>query len=356
MKKIVLTGGGTAGHVTPNIALMSKLKNNGYDIHYIGRKEKNNFIIEKELVVKQNIPYYGISSGKLRRYFSIENAKDALRVIKGTADALIILRKIKPDIVFSKGGFVTAPVIFASKLLSIPVIIHESDLTPGLANKLSMKNAEVILTSFDETIKYLPKDKGFVTGPPIRAELFNGDIDKAKSLTNFKENKPVLLVIGGSTGAKKINETILDSLDKITLKYNVIHLVGKGNLSDIKNSSYYQTEYLNAELTHCLIYADIVISRAGSNSIFELLSLNKPNILIPLPKGASRGDQIDNAKSFEKKGYSIVLNEENITKDILLSTIDNLYANKESYIKTMKDSNFKNGTNEIINQIIKYTK
>ncbi len=356
MKKIVLTGGGTAGHVTPNLALIDSLKENDYEIFYIGRKEKNNHIIEKELCELEGIKYYGISSGKLRRYISVENAKDSIRVLKGISDAVSILRKIKPDIVFSKGGFVTAPVIFASKLLKIPVIIHESDLTPGLANKLSIPNAKIVLTSFEETLNFLPNGKGLVSGPPIRRELLNGDVNKAKVLCNFKNKKPVLLIIGGSSGSKKINQAILNSLIQITNSFNVIHIVGKGNLTDIKNDNYFQIEYLKEELKDCLMYADIVISRAGSNSIFELLSLNKPNILIPLSKSASRGDQIDNAKVFANKGYSLVIDEDTMNDKILLDSISELYNNKNIYINNMKDSNFSNGIDEVIKQIIKYTK
>ncbi len=356
MKKIVLTGGGTAGHVTPNISLVEKLKSNNYDIYYIGRKEKDKEIIEKRLIEAINIPYYGISSGKLRRYFSVENAKDIVRVIKGVSDALFVLKKIKPDVVFSKGGFVTAPVIFASKLLKIPVVIHESDLTPGLANKLSMNHSEVILTSFEETIKYLPTGKGIVTGPPIREDILKGDADKAKKLCNFKDDKKVILIIGGSTGAKKINETIVASINELTEKYNVIHIVGKGNLTDTKNDSYYQVQYLHDELKDCFQYADIVISRAGSNAIFELLSLNKPNILIPLSKESSRGDQILNAEVFEKNGYSKVLQENELNKESLLNNVKDLLNNKETYIDAMKKSNFKNGSDKVIEQIIKYTK
>ncbi len=356
MKKIVLTGGGTAGHVTPNLALVDSLKKNDYSIYYIGRKEKDKPIIEKKLVENLDIKYYGISSGKLRRYFSIENAKDAFKVLKGTMDAFLVLKKIKPDIVFSKGGFVTAPVIFASKILKIPVIIHESDLTPGLANKLSMGNASAILTSFEETIKYLPNKEGIVTGPPIREELFTGSKEKGKIVCNFKNNKPVLFVVGGSTGAEKINNQIVESLNDITSKFNVIHIVGKGNLKNIKNDNYFEVEYLYDDLKHCLAYTDFVISRAGSNAIFELLALKKPNILIPLPAKSSRGDQIQNAKVFASKGYSLVLDEENLNNNTLISALDELYTNKEEYINKMYASNFKNGIDPIISQILKFTK
>lgn len=356
MKKIVLTGGGTAGHVTPNLALVDKLKDLDYDITYIGRKDKKKFIIEKELCENQNIKYYGISSGKLRRYLSFENAKDSVKVLKGTADALVLLKKINPDIVFSKGGFVTAPVIFASKMLKIPVIIHESDLSPGLANKMSIPSAKIVLTSFEETIAYLPKDKGIVTGPPIREELLNGSFDKGKKLCNFTYNKPVILVIGGSSGAKNINEAIVNNLETLTNKYNIIHICGKGNLTSVENDSYREIEYIKDSLKDVLAYSDIVISRAGSNSIFELLSLNKPNILIPLPKEVSRGDQIENAKVFEEKGYSVVLEEKSLNRDTLLLSIDNLYKYKNEYIQTMKNSGFTNGVDKIIEEIVKYTK
>ncbi len=356
MKKIVLTGGGTAGHVTPNLALIDSLKKNNYDIYYIGRKEKSTPIIEKELCEHENIKYYGISSGKLRRYLSIENAKDSFRVVKGISDSLKILRKIKPDIIFSKGGFVTAPVIFSAKLLNIPVIIHESDLTPGLANKLSIPNAKIVLTSFEETLNYLPKNKGIISGPPIRKDLINGNIEKAKSLCNFKTIKPVLLIVGGSSGAKKINKAVVNALNILTKDFNIIHIVGKGNLTTVENESYFQVEYLKDELKDCFAFADIVISRAGSNSIFELLSLNKPNILIPLSKSASRGDQIDNAKVFKNNGYSVVIDEDSMTSEILVNSVNNLYKNKDIYIKNMRNSGFTNGIDIIIEQIIKYTK
>lgn len=356
MKKIVLTGGGTAGHVTPNLALIDKLTENGYEITYIGRKEKDTPIIEKELVENENIKYYGISSGKLRRYFSVENAKDTVKVAKGVSDSLVLLKKLKPDIIFSKGGFVTAPVILAGRMLKIPVVIHESDLTPGLANKISIPSAKVVLTSFDETLKYLPKGKGLVTGPPIRNEILEGSYQKGKTLCNFPNNKPVVLIIGGSTGSKKINDIIVNSIDKLTNKYNVIHICGRGNLNEVKNDSYFVTEYLKDDLKDVLQYADLVISRAGSNSIFEFLSLNKPNILIPLSKDASRGDQIQNAKVFSEKGYSLVLDEDVLTEDDLLKSLDELYLSKDKYIENMKNSGFKNGVDDIIEQIIKYTK
>ncbi len=358
MKKIVLTGGGTGGHVTPNIALIEDLKKEGYEIFYIGRKKSKNskVPIEQELIENAKIPYYGISSGKLRRYLSKENLTDSFKVIKGVGDALSILKKIKPNIVFSKGGFVTAPVIIAAKLLRIPVVIHESDYTPGLANKISIPIAKCVCTSFEQTLTYLPKNKGIITGPPIRKELFLGNYNKGASIVNFNNNKPTILIMGGSTGANSINKTVISSLDTLLPSYNIIHICGAGNKTLTKKSGYKQFEYVKDELPHLLAYASLIVSRAGSNSIFELLALKKPNILIPLSSKVSRGDQILNSNEFEKKGYSIVLDEDNITEQIFVNTINKLNKNKDKYVNAMTNSGFTNGINSIIIQINKYAK
>ncbi|MFV0502754.1 MAG: undecaprenyldiphospho-muramoylpentapeptide beta-N-acetylglucosaminyltransferase [Lachnospirales bacterium] len=347
MKKIILTGGGTAGHVTPNIALIPELKKE-YQVIYIGRCGEN--IIEQQLIEKIGIPYFSITSGKLRRYLSIENIKDVFKVLKGFFESIILLKKLKPDIVFSKGGFVTVPVILASKILKIPVVIHESDLTVGLANKISIPIAKEVCTSFKETSEFI-KGKGIATGTPIRDELFQG---KNISSQLFCDVKPVVLVIGGSLGAKVINEFIYNNLDKILVNYNIIHICGKNNYKDIKRNGYFLVEYVIDELSDYLATADIIISRAGSNSIFELLALKKPNILIPLGRNASRGDQILNAENFSKKGFSIVTYEDDINE--LYENIRTLDENKEKYIKKMDEYDFNNGIDSIIKVIKKYTK
>ena len=217
MKTIVLTGGGTAGHVTPNIALIPFLKKEGWSIQYIGSKTG----IEKDLITKENIPYHGISSGKLRRYVSLENLKDPFKVVKGLFDAYSLLRKIKPNLVFSKGGYVTVPVVLAAKLLGIPVIIHESDITPGLANKIASKGAKEICVNFPETLQYVGS-KGVLTGTPIREELFKGDANKGRSLCKFTNHKPVLLMMGGSLGSVKINTCLREALDTLILCIYVV--------------------------------------------------------------------------------------------------------------------------------------
>ncbi len=337
MKKIVLTGGGTAGHVTPNIALIPELKKRGYDIHYIGSKSG----IEKTLIEECGIKYYGISSGKLRRYLDIKNFTDPFKVIKGIFEAASLMRKIKPDIVFSKGGFVTVPVILAASRKKIPCILHESDMSPGLANRICIPHAVKVCTNFPEAAKGIGENKAIVTGTPIRSELFAGNSIAGLDFCGFTANKPVILVVGGSLGAVAVNEAVRAALPKLLEKYQVVHLCGAGKLDESLNGleGYVQFEYIKEELSNLMAAASLVISRAGANAICELLALRKPNILIPLPASASRGDQILNAASFEKQGYSIVLDEEKMTSDILADTVDKLYNDREIYINNMNNNN-----------------
>ena len=351
MKKIVMTGGGTAGHVTPNIALMPALKENGFEISYIGSYDG----IEKRLIEALNIPYYGISSGKLRRYFDLKNFSDPFKVVKGYCQAVHLLKKIHPDVVFSKGGFVSVPVVLAAKHCKIPAIIHESDITPGLANKLAIPSATKVCCNFPETMKYLPSEKAVLTGSPIRQELLNGDASKAFSMCNFKDTeKPVILIIGGSSGSKVINTALRDLLPELLKRYNIIHLCGKGNLDpSLSNTDgYAQFEYANKELADLFALSDLVISRAGANAICELLALRKPNILIPLSAAASRGDQILNANSFRSSGYSYVLEEENVSNTALLEAIEHVFKNRDSYIEAMKKNNGKDSIEAIVELII----
>lgn len=336
-KKIVMTGGGTAGHVTPNIAMMPALKEAGYEITYIGSYNG----MERELIEAQKIPYIGISSGKLRRYFDWKNFTDPFKVLKGYGQAVSTLKKLKPDVVFSKGGFVSVPVVLAAKHCHIPAIIHESDITPGLANRIAIRGAKKVCCNFPETMKYLPEDKAVLTGSPIRRELFSGDPEAARKLCRFPDhNKPILLIIGGSSGSKAINEAVRKILPELLEEFYIIHLCGKGNLDNQLNGliGYAQFEYASTELTDMFALADMAVSRAGANSICELLALRKPNILIPLSAAASRGDQILNAKSFAKQGFSYVLEEENVTDQSLLTAIHEVYQNRDKYKNAMSES------------------
>jgi UDP-N-acetylglucosamine--N-acetylmuramyl-(pentapeptide) pyrophosphoryl-undecaprenol N-acetylglucosamine transferase len=349
VKKIVLTGGGSAGHVTPNIAIIPKLKEAGWEVEYIG-SEKG---IERQIIEDFGIPYYAISSGKLRRYFDMENFKDPFKVIKGMIEAFFLLKKIKPNLVFSKGGFVSVPVILGSWLNRIPIVIHESDMSPGLANKISIPFATKVCVTFNETREHFTSDKAVHTGTPIREEILKGKAEKGLSLCGFTKEKPVLLIIGGSLGSEKINQVVRADLNRLLDRFQIVHLCGKGHVKDkFKHyKGYKQFEYVNKELPDVFAMADVVVSRAGSNSIFELLALKKPNLLIPLSKQASRGDQILNARSFEKMGYSKVLQEENLTEGSLLEGIFQVYEHRQKYITKMNQSPLQNSVSQIVELI-----
>lgn len=353
MKKIVLTGGGTAGHVTPNIAIIPTLKEMGYDISYIGTYNG----IEKKLIEEIGIPYYGISSGKLRRYFDLKNFTDPFRILKGYFQAKKLIKKLKPDVVFSKGGFVTVPVVFAASKKKIPVVIHESDMSPGLANKLALPKATKICCNFPET-KKLFEGKATVTGTPIRQELFNGDKEKAKKFCGFEDDKPTILIVGGSTGSVAVNNAIWSVLDELLSTYNVIHICGKDKMNTkyAGKKGYAQFEYVKSELPDLFALADIVISRAGANAICELLALKKPNILIPLSLKASRGDQILNAESFQKSGYSYVIDEEKLDDKTLLKALEDIEQHKEAYLKAMEQSKVSDSITTITTIIDSLTK
>lgn len=349
MKHIVLTGGGTAGHVTPNIAMIPALREAGYKISYIGSYDG----IEKKLIEELDIPYYGISSGKLRRYFDVKNFTDPFRVLKGFHEAKKLLKQLKPDIIFSKGGFVTVPVVIAAKKCKIPAIIHESDMTPGLANKLCIPSAVKVCCNFPETVKSLPAEKAVLTGTPIRKELLSGDKEAGRRFCGFSSDKPVLMVIGGSLGAASVNEHIRSILPELLKEFQVVHLCGKGKTDETLTGTegYVQYEYIKNELADLFALSDIVISRAGANAICEISALHKPNLLIPLSANASRGDQILNARSFERQGFSMVLEEEEITDKKLLDSIRNLYSNRHSYEKAMDEGKQMDSIHHILSLI-----
>ncbi len=344
--KIIMTGGGTAGHVTPNLALCPKLKKEGFEIKYIGSVNG----IEKNIIEKNNIPYFGISSGKLRRYFDLKNFSDPFKVLKGVFQAMSILSKEKPDVVFSKGGFVAVPVVIAAHLKGIPIVAHESDMTPGLANKLSAPFCNKLCVTFRESLKYIKNNKGILTGSPIREEILKGNLSEGLKICNFTHNKKILFIMGGSTGSKIINDTIRNNINELLKEFNIIHVCGKNNMDDKYNNlkGYAQFEYVNEELPHLMAAADYIVSRAGANSIFEFLSLKKPTLLIPLSKQVSRGDQILNARSFEKEGYALVLEEEDITNKIFMEKLHELKEKEKQLIDNMENSNMKNGVDNII--------
>ncbi|MEK3953500.1 UDP-N-acetylglucosamine-N-acetylmuramylpentapeptide N-acetylglucosamine transferase [Psychrobacillus psychrotolerans] len=353
---IVLTGGGTAGHVSLNEAIIPELIKKKYDIHYIGSYNG----IEKTIIGDKfpNIPYHPISNGKLRRYFSIKNFSDPFKVLYGTMQAITVLKKVKPSVVFSKGGFVSVPVVLAAKLSNIPVVIHESDLTPGLANKIASSFAEHIFTVFEETIKHLPANKASSIGAILRPDLFHGDEKIAEQLTGFDASKETIIVMGGSQGSAKINEVIKQNIEQLTKRFQVIHLCGKGNKDEllVGKPNYIAFEYVTNELPHLMKISNYVISRAGSNSIFEFLELKKPMLLIPLSVHASRGDQVLNAKYFEKKGFASILEEEDLTATTFMDSFNRLVDEKEEMIDRMFEVNASKTPEQFVDLLLTYQK
>lgn len=347
--KIVLTGGGTTGHVAVNLALIPILKKDNWEIHYIGSKNG----IEKDLIENiDGVKYHSISTGKLRRQFSFRNITDIFRVLWGSIQSVFKIAKIRPNVAFSKGGFVSVPVLFGAWVNRVPAISHESDLTPGLANKLVQPFVKTIFTTFPETEKYIKSGKGKFLGPVIRQDLKDGNKEKGKRLLGITNDKPIILVMGGSLGAKKLNDLVRDNLDNLLKDYNIIHAAGKdGYDSSIKREGYYQFEYLKEELKDILAASDIVISRAGANSIFEFLYYKIPMLLIPLPAGASRGDQVDNAKSFANNGFALVLEEKSMNDEIFLEKINELHSRKQEFKGNMNKFEFADTVSEIYNSI-----
>lgn len=349
-RTIFFTGGGTAGHVTVNLALLPRFRQEGWQVGYMGSYDG----IERQLVdhIEPKVPYYPISTGKLRRYFDLQNFKDPFKVLKGIVQAYFIIRKQKPDIIFSKGGFVTVPVILGAWLNRVPVVIHESDITPGLANKIAIPFASKVCTTFPETKQHLKTEKAEYVGAIVREELQLGDAERGYERCGFTKDRPVLLIMGGSLGSKRINEVVRKNLDKLLESFQIVHICGKGQLDpSIEREGYQQFEYLHEELSDIMKMSDLVISRAGSNAIFEFLYLKKPMLLIPLSRAASRGDQILNAKSFKKMGYCEVLEEEELTDESLLQRLFKVYENREQYIQKMEQTDAIQSIDEVIELI-----
>lgn len=347
--KIVLTGGGTAGHVTPNIALIEVLQEEGWQIDYVGSVNG----VEKNMISALGIPYHGISSGKLRRYFSWQNFLDPVKIIWGIIQTYLLLSKLKPDIVFSKGGFVAFPVVVAAWLHRIPVIAHESDISPGLANRLSFPFVNKICLTFDAATRYFKQQKKIeVTGTPIRQVLFQGSVEKGLQRCGFTTEKPCVLVMGGSQGASSMNTFVRQALDKLCARFQVIHLCGRGKIDlNFTRVGYCQFEYAEAELADFFAASDVIISRAGANSLYEILALTKPHILIPLSGKVSRGDQIQNAGYFQKQSISLVLDEATMTAESLAEMVFKAHDNQHIIKDKIKTLNIQSATNRIMSLI-----
>ncbi|MEA4870636.1 MAG: undecaprenyldiphospho-muramoylpentapeptide beta-N-acetylglucosaminyltransferase [Christensenella sp.] len=345
--RIIFTGGGTAGHVTPNIALIEPLLKEGWDVHYIGSSSG----MEKGLITAlDGVTYHEIATGKLRRYFSWQNFIDPFRVVKGYFQARRLIRQLQPDVIFSKGGFVSVPVVLGAG--KVPVVAHESDFSPGLSNRLASRFTDRVCVSFEDSLAYIPHGKGIFTGTPIRPSLYSGSRERALAFTGLDGKKPVLLVMGGSLGAQKLNELVRSALPVLNEKFDVIHLCGRGkNDCDCVACGYTQYEYIDKELPDLFALSDIVLSRAGANSVFELLALNKPSVLVPLTSASTRGDQLLNAKYFEKKGYALTIDQNTATVQTLLDAINHVYENREQFVSAMRNDHCSDGKEAILNII-----
>lgn len=352
-KTLILTGGGTAGHVIPNLALVPLLEREGWRAEYVGSAAG----IEKRLAEERGLPFHAISTGKLRRYLDFKNFTDPFRVVAGVFQAWSLLGRLRPRLVFSKGGFVAVPVVLAARLRGIPVILHESDLTPGLANRLCIPFARVVCASFPATLDALPKGKAVLTGAPIRAELFRGDRLRGREFLGFPEadKRPVLLVMGGSLGSRALNRAVRGALAALSQRFAVAHICGKDGLDAALDghAGYRQFEFIGRELPDVLAACDFILSRAGANAIFEFLALQKPNLLVPLSKAASRGDQILNAENFAAQGFSRVLPEEELSPERLARELAALEAEAETRRGAMAKSGLLNGAEKVVEQIRK---
>lgn len=348
---VVFTGGGTAGHVVPNLVLIDELKQEGCKITYIGSADG----IEKTMVESKAIDFRSISCGKLRRYFSFKNALDPFKIVLGIVQSFFLLGKLKPNVVFSKGGFVAFPVVVAAWLNRIPVVAHESDMSPGLANRLCFPFVNKICLTFDAGKKHIKRqDKVEVTGTPLREQLFLGNQAKGLELCGFTADKPCLLVIGGSMGSELINRCVRESLPQLTQTFQIIHICGKGKIEHtlVDVEGYKQFEFVQDELADLFAAASLIISRSGANSLYEVLALNKPHVLIPLSAKVSRGDQIQNARYFEKLGISTVIQDESLNEQALLDAIQYVKLNESEIIEKIKELHIKSASKHII-EIIK---
>lgn len=349
--KILLTGGGTAGHVMPHLALMSDFRKYFKDIVYVGSISG----MEKDIIKKQkDITYHEIVTTKFVRRKIWKNLLIPFKLIKAIHQSKKIIKQEQPSVVFSKGGYVSLPVVIASKRCKVPVVAHESDLEMGLANKLSKPYAKVICTTFEKTSERCKK--AIWTGSPIRKDMIKSKQEAMKNL-DINTSLPILAITGGSLGSRFINNKIWDEIYNLTTEFYVLHLTGKNNINQkLLNIPNYKQIDFTMDIGSVLSASDIIVSRAGSNTIFELAVMHKPMLLIPLPKGNSRGDQVDNAKYFNSQGFANFVTEEQLEKQTLKNHIMQTYKERNILISNLKKSGICPGNEKIIKIILQNTK
>ncbi len=344
---VVIAGGGTAGHVVPALPVAEALLERGSAVHFVGSTSG----LEERLLAPLGIPYHGIQAGKLRRYFSFENLVDSLRVAVGIVQAWRLLARIRPTVVFSKGGFVSFPVVVGAWLNGIPVVAHESDLTPGLANRLAQRFTTTLCVNFEGT--RAQHARVVVTGTPLRRELLSGDGVRGRQRLGIDAERAVLLAVGGSLGATRLNEVLRAALDQLLLDYDVIHVCGAGKIDASLGAlrGYTQREYVSDGWGDIIAAADIVLSRAGANALYEWLVLGKPHLLVPLSRAASRGDQIENAAYAESRGWSLVLAENELNSETLVAGVAKLAALSGEFRHRMQEFRVRDSTSLIVDEL-----
>ena len=334
MKKIVFTGGGTVGHVTLNLLLIPKFVKEGWQVHYIGDKHG----IEYQEIQKSglDVTFHSVATGKLRRYFSWQNLLDGFKVVWGIFQSLGIMLKVRPQALFSKGGFVSVPPVIAARLSGVPVYVHESDLSIGLANKIAYKCATKMYATFEQSSSLTKIEHvGAVTKVGSQESVLPQELEEIRQY--FDKELPTLLFVGGSAGAKVFNDFVSKNQAALTERYNIINLTGDESL-DVLSDRLFRRAYVTNLYQPLMDFADVVVTRGGSNTIFELLAMAKLHIIVPLGREASRGDQIENADYFVKKGYAKQLAEQQLDMSNLQTALDDLLANQASYHQAMQNS------------------
>jgi len=345
----MVTGGGSAGHVVPALPVIEALLEGGAEVHFVGGTSG----LEERLVLPLGVAYHGIQTGKLRRYFSMTNLADAFRIPLGIWQAWRLVRRLRPGVVFSKGGFVSFPVVIGAWLNRVPVVAHESDLTPGLANRLAQPFVKSLCVNFPDTTARVRRV--VATGTPLRRALVDGDPDRGRSLLGIDAERPVLLVVGGSLGAARLNEVVRSALHELLATHVVVHVCGAGKLDASLSATpgYIQREYVDDGWGDVIAAADLVVSRAGANALYEWLALAKPHLLVPLPRAASRGDQVENAAFAQSRGWSLVLPERKLDPTTLTSSIADLANLSGELRRRLQAFNARDSVRLIVDELLR---
>ena len=353
-RHVLFTGGGSAGHVVPSLPLIGYFANAGSRISYVGSREGP----ERSLVAPLGVSFFAIRSGKLRRYWSWRNFTDVLWIVVGILQAVVLMGRLRPSVVFSKGGYAAFPVVVAAWLWRIPVVAHESDLTPGLANRLSLPFVAAVCTTFAVT-EFPVKNRPVIhTGTPLRGELMRGDAERGRAILGAPRDRPVVVVFGGSLGADALNRIVRQALDRLLEFATVVHVCGpartEASLAHVPG--YHQFEYVGAQWGDLLAAADVVVSRAGANSLYELVALGKPHLLVPLSRSASRGDQISNAQYARSRGWSRVIAEEALDAEGLDAQVRSIYAERAQLMQVLSGAGLGDGTQAVADVIARYAR